>query len=257
MSGVLPKFDNPPIKETVVGVQFRPLTKWQIHHIGLYAARIRSHFPNVSIQPPLPDDSETFDNGQQSIRISLANPRVWFGTATTEWIIQIQNSRFISNWRRLLPEAKYPEWKAFKEHFDKEYERFCDFLKKEEIDTPEPEMVEVSYINHIAEFEDWSDVFPTLRKREQPFLGKPSATEIRSAFPIEGDLGRLYIRAEPVVRHTDGEEVIQMTLTAKLSMASNSNSDVSKLMKLGHEWVVCGFEEFTTPEMHEKWMRKK
>lgn len=257
---LLPKFDNPPVIETVLGVQFKPLVRWQVQHIGLYGARVRSQFPNIEIQPPLPDETERFgDDGRKDIRISLTpmmNPRSWF-IGSDAWLVQVQNSRFISNWRKLA-KGKYPHYKAFNEHFSKEFTRFCDFLKHEEIGLPELEQVEVSYINHIDDFDNWAEVFPSWASLgEEGFLKKPDAVEIRAVFPIENDRGRLYIRAEPVVRHMDAKEVIQLTLTAKVLVASGSNLDVSNEMRLAHDWVVCGFADFTTGEMHKKWIRKQ
>lgn len=262
MSGVLPKFDNPPVIETVLGVQFKPLVGWQTQHIGLYGSRIRSNFPEIQVHPPLPDSKELFGDhadGQQSIRFSfspLMIPRAWF-IGRHGWLVQVQDSKFFSNWRKEHGGGKYPEYKAFKEHFSKEYARFCDFLRHEKVGIPEIEQVEVSYINHIVDYDSWNDVFPVWSRRKRGFLPDAYAIEIREVFPIDTDKGRLYLRAEPVIRHTDGKEVIQFTLTAKVLVASKDDQEISNHLRLAHDWVVKGFADYTTEEMHAKWMRRQ
>src|SRR5918912_130133 len=51
----LPAFDNPPVIETAVGVEFSPLQKWSIPHYGLFWHHIKADYPVTrTIFPPLP-----------------------------------------------------------------------------------------------------------------------------------------------------------------------------------------------------------
>ena len=53
-----PKFKNPPVVETVLGVQFRAISKMRMAHCGVYWDRIRQDFPAAEERPVLPPTIE-------------------------------------------------------------------------------------------------------------------------------------------------------------------------------------------------------
>ena len=52
-------YSAPPVVETVLGVQFAPLS-FAIPHFGLYWSRIQSEFPQYRVLPPLGHVREQF-----------------------------------------------------------------------------------------------------------------------------------------------------------------------------------------------------
>src|SRR4051794_17684467 len=52
----LPDYDDPPVVETVLGVQFAPLQGWGVPHYGLFWTEIKSEYPSFQIQDPVPKD---------------------------------------------------------------------------------------------------------------------------------------------------------------------------------------------------------
>ena len=75
-------------------------------------------------------------------------------------------------------------------------------------------------------------------------------------YRLPGDRGRLHISTEPVVRGRDSKEVLQITLTARGAPKSGMTKDLLEWMDLGRNWVVNGFVDFTTVQMHERWGQK-
>jgi hypothetical protein len=65
--------------------------------------------------------------------------------------------------------------------------------------------------------------------------------------------GRLYVSIQPVIRARDALEVLQLNLTARGAPASSKTEDVFKWLDLGRQWIVEGFTDFTTNEMHKLW----
>lgn len=260
MTDKLPKFEQPPVMETVLGVAFKPMISWQTPHFGLYWNRIRSQYKFAEVQPPLPVENEAFGDARKEITLKLGRPddRCWFIEDKGKWLLQIQNSRFISNWRR-KPIDKYPNFKSFLERFNREWTRFNDFLHNEGLETPELKQAEVSYVNHIdveSDFSNLPSIFPSWNGfKKKGFLPFPEAIGFNAVFVIPENKGRLYITAQPVLRHHDLKSVLQLTLTAKTIIDSNSNKDVIDALKLGHEWVVSGFADFTSEKMHLVWQR--
>lgn len=92
----LPTFENPPVIETLLGVQFVPL-KLSVIHLGLFWARIREMYPRYRIQPPLDVAIEEFEAGPKDVKLelrALAEPpvRCWFITEDQAHLIQVQQT---------------------------------------------------------------------------------------------------------------------------------------------------------------------
>ena len=52
-------------------------------------------------------------------------------------MIQVQNDRFIKNWRKEGESHLYPHYnKTIRPHFDRDYGIFLAFLKKNQLGTP-------------------------------------------------------------------------------------------------------------------------
>ena len=262
MTESLAKYKNSPVIETVLGVEFKPIIGWQIPHFGLYWNRIRHKYQNCSVQPPLPEQVERFSKEPATITINLPahnDVRCWFFDENQNWLLQVQNNRFISNWKRKTP--AYPAYEGFCDRFDDQWDRFRDFLSKEGLGTPEILQCEISYVNHIElerDFEGLDQIFPVWRGfPEGNMLSKPEAIAFNTVYIIPENIGRLYIAMQPVVRHADLKTVIQLAVTAKVKVASKEGYDLKRALKIAHEHVVNGFTNFTSFKMHELWERVK
>lgn len=72
MSSVTPKFLAPPLIETVLGVEFEPLSSWDIPHYGLFWQSIRQEYQNCIAKPPLISQLELIEPQEtkaQNIRV--------------------------------------------------------------------------------------------------------------------------------------------------------------------------------------------
>src|SRR6266550_8753630 len=97
----LPRFRKPPVSEVAVGVQFAAfLTPVQL---GLYYQRIKTRFPRVQVQPPIPPTFETFGETPSApltqIVIDSTRPRMWFLSEDENFLIQLQADKLFLNWR--------------------------------------------------------------------------------------------------------------------------------------------------------------
>ena len=48
---MLPDFNEPPVIETVLGLQFDPIESFNVPHFGLYWSKIRADYPTFDVQP--------------------------------------------------------------------------------------------------------------------------------------------------------------------------------------------------------------
>ena len=78
-------------------------------------------------------------------------------SAGTE-MIQIQNDRFIKNWRKCGENEEYPRYaKTVKPAFERDFREFLAFLADENLGAVKVNQCEVTYVNHIVAGDGWSN----------------------------------------------------------------------------------------------------
>lgn len=265
----LPEYEQPPVVETLLGVQFTPLAQFSIPHFGLYWAKIREDYPNYQVQPPLGPVIEQFGAGlftQPKIGVELVpvpEVRCWFMGKSDTMLTQVQRDRFIHNWRKVKAEDVYVRYDNIKPKFTEEWKRFCEFLEEADLGTPEVNQCEVTYVNHIEMGAGWKS-YGELNKvvaswsgsYSGSFLPGPESVNIGARYVLPDKKGRLYIEMQPAIRQQDAREILQLNLTARGKPESSNLKDILEWLDLGHEWIVRGFTDYTTKEMHDFWRRR-
>jgi uncharacterized protein (TIGR04255 family) len=269
-ASTLPEFADPPVNETVLSIQFAPISGFGIPHLGLYWARIREAFGRFEVQPALASVTEQFGEPiaihRTRIGIQLLQQpdvRCWFLDASGCRMLQVQRDRFIHNWRQVTGEEQYPRYPSVRQTLETEWARFCDFLHSEKLGAPSVNQCEVTYVNHLEYGRGWKG-YGELAKAlaawsgegSDHFLPAPERASMELHYGLPNDAGRLHISVEPVIRRRDSKEILQLALTARGAPRSSSASDIFAWMDLGREWVVRGFADFTTSTMHRLWGRK-
>lgn len=268
-SGKMPSFERPPVNETVIGVEFAPIDRWGVPHFGLFWGHIQDQFPQFSVQPPLVSQIERFDSPeptQSGMQIDLANPldpRCWFISADDADLLQVQSTRFLSNWRKRSDAAVYPRYEQYtRPQFERHWTGFREFVERQGLPSPEVLQCEVSYVNHIPRGEGWSDpsdvssVFRIQAPTPQmEFLPASEGLAFRTNFLMPDHSGRLRVTLGRAVRNIDAVEVLVFTLTARGKPRSSATEDILAWCDQGREWIVRGFTDLTTRKMHEIWKR--
>ena len=266
-------FTNPPVVETVLSVQFAPLSKVSIPDMGLYWQKIRHEFSRIELRPPVAHVKEEFvsDPAKAAAQFNFElvpatelQIRCWFLDKKGNKFLQVQNDRFIHNWQKVTGDEIYPRYETVRSKFEEEWVRFCEFLKEENLGTPVVDQCEVTYVNHIEYGKGWKS-YAELNKVIAPwsgtssgeFLPAPEKVNLNVTYLLPDNLGRLHISLLPVIRARDAKEVLQLNLTARGAPASPENKDIYEWLDLGRKWVVEGFTDFTNGEMHKTWGRTK
>ena len=264
----LPTFVDPPVIEAVLGVQFAPLQQLSILHFGIYWAQIQEAYPHQEIKPALVPAIEEFERQPGSEAIVRFGPvsepelRCWFIDSGSTRLIQTQKDRFIRNWRKVKPEDSYPHYDILKPEFQAEWERFCGFLQQSGLGVPEVNQCEVTYVNHIEIGKGWEspgEAHKVIRlvsdTSTADLLKQPELVRMNTSYAFPNNKGRLHIAAQPAISQHLAKEVLQLTLTARGRPDSSDLPGVLEWFDLGHEWVVRGFADLTTPQMHKVWRR--
>src|SRR6059036_832164 len=132
-------FTNPPVIETVLSVQFAPLSKFSIPHFGLYWQKVRHKFPRTELRPPVAHVKEQFGSGEEKAAIQFSiefvpatalQVRCWFLDQKGNRFLQVQNDRFIHNWQKVAGDETYPRYESVRSDFVEEWVRFRQFLSE-------------------------------------------------------------------------------------------------------------------------------
>ena len=273
MSGeqrTLPDFDDPPIVETALSVEFATLAKWRVPHFGLFWHEIHNDYDRFEVQSPLASQVEKFGieaRIPQTLKAELLlEPpvRCWFISKSDTRLIQVQNDRFVHNWRKAGTAEGYPHYENIRPTFEREWTRFCAFLESNSIGRPDVRQCEITYVNHIEPGKAWNTLadLPNVLACwsgtwSGDFLATPEVVAVNAAFVIPNNRGRLHISLQPAVRHADAKEILQLTLTARGKPAAADTASILNWFDLGREWIVRGFTDFTSTKMHKLWKRKQ
>lgn len=274
MDKSLPDFSDPPVVEVALSVQFESLKKLRTPQLGLLWREFRDRFPVTEEHAPLNVVVERFDaprvrKGVVRIEMleSLPTPRCWFLNEAGTELIQVQQDRFVLNWREAGTKAEYPRYEHIRKTFEAELKCFDKFITRERIGKFVPNQCEVTYVNHIAGGKGWQvhgdlDKVITVFQRSfsDEFLEVPEDTGLRLRFLIPDDdgkpIGRLHVRLDSGYRNSDEQPLFILNLTARGAPRGDGIAGVLQFLDLGHEWVVLGFASMTTPTMHKEWGRK-
>lgn len=266
----LPSFRNPPVVETVIGVQFTPPKEWSLLHFGLFWNTIRDEFHGFQLQPPLVSNIERFDQSmlKPETSVALLGPtdvdlRCWFLKGPHE-LIQVQKGHFIYNWRKAGADIPYPRYEAFvRPQFEKNWRKFTEFLRGEGLAPPEVIQCEATYVNHIDEGAGWETaddvrkVFTVWGGTRQPaFLGDREASSFNLNYLMPDEKGRLRVTSNMAVRKDDGKRMITLNLTVRSKPDSSDTESILECFDVAREWIVRGFADLTSDSMHEIWGRE-
>ena len=144
---------------------------------------------------------------------------MWFLTVDGTQLIQIQRDRFAFNWRKLDTDRQYPHYDQVRDDFVRQLEKFLGFLREEGLEDPNPDQVELTYVNHI-----------------------PAAIQLQSRFLTR-----------------DNSPVYHLQLIARGAPTAEQPGlpGVLAFLDQGHVWIVRTFTDITTKEMHVEWKRRR
>lgn len=269
-SAEFPSYEEPPVNEVAIGLQYAPLTGFLAPHVGLYWDRIRAEFPEIEEQPPIqhvvePKGGEQPPNGVQvTLMTKPPLPRTWLVTKDGRNLIQVQRDRFLYNWRKRDPVDKYVRFAPIKEEFFKHWKEFCNFLTECGLSGPALDQCELTYVNRINQGEGWTSMADLERlftnftwRPRSGFLPEPENLGWNLRFALPGEVGRLHAKVVPVRAKPDKPLAIRFALTARGAPSDFKEESISAWFDTAHEWIVKGFVDLVGEGTDPLWKRQR
>jgi uncharacterized protein (TIGR04255 family) len=276
MSGrtTLPDFARPPLVEVALSVQFNTLEGLRTPHLGLLWTDFRDRFPKFEEHPPIPPMTEKFGlrpAPAPSFSVDLMNvpplPRCWFLNEAGTELIQVQQDRFIRNWRKVGTGDEYPRYERIRKSFEEDFSRFVAFVRREKLGEMKPNQCEVTYVDHVIGGEGWArhgqiDEVVTLWAKRKADAFPPEPEDVRFAVRYlipssEGEpLGRLHFELQPGILKAENRPIFVLNFTARGRPETEDIDGVLKFFDLGRDWAGRAFVAVTSERMHEAWGRR-
>lgn len=275
MDKALPHFEDPPVIETALSIQFAEIHGFGNAHLGLFWSRHRATFPTMSDADPIFPQREVFGTERtqppQPLRVRLGGvptARLQMTTTDQSRMVQVQNGRLVYNWRR-TGKGGYPRWTAVKPDLIGYWEDFQAFVAESKLPAAVPNQWEVVYVNHLlkgrdwASPEDWADLVPGVLGRSERLVGgNLEALAANWHIGLHGDGGRLHIELfhALAVSNSDPEaepmELLTLQLTSRGPISGEGIEAIDAGLELGHVAIVQNFAAITGDVAHERWRRQ-
>lgn len=262
-----PDYDNPPVIETILGVQFERLPGFKNGHLGAFWKTLGSEeWPTVSDAPPLAPQFERFTESAKWAKLGLMlsedpSTRLQIKNKNGDRMIQVQNGRLHFNWLQ-QPGRAYPRYETVRDGFLEAWRKFTAFLGEEKLGDLRPNQWEVTYLNHIPKGtvwrtpEDWGFFRPLNGASTVAGIAQGESFGGIWHFVIPEQRGRLHVEWQHGVQPGPGkEEMVVLTLTARgpLEVGSAEIRTILAGLNLGREAIVRSFAKLMTNEANKYW----
>jgi uncharacterized protein (TIGR04255 family) len=272
----LPEFDQPPVVEVAISLQFKVLEALRGPYIGLLWGAFRKEGylrveEHGELEPAF-EELQTASAPSVGIRVQTFDdapppPRVWFLNEARNELIQVQRDRLVVNWRGGAQSELYPRYTHIIKRFYSALATLSDFAVSEKLGEIIPTQCEITYVNHILSGAGWSthgelDVLITTwqNRYSDDYLGVPEDVGFKARYRMRDEagkvLGRLHVVLQPAHRSIDSLPILVLNLTARGKPEPANLEGVSQLFDREHEWIVRSFTSVTTKRMHELWGRR-
>jgi uncharacterized protein (TIGR04255 family) len=258
----LPDYNNPPVNEVVFGVQFQKIEDFQTPHIGLLWEKLdRKKFPKYQEMAPV---NHVVEDGPKEAQFGIYDrpplPRLLFINLNENHLVQVQQDRFLQNWRKIKPDDTYPRFRKLYPEFKQSWEFFNSFLHDMGLPKPIPDQYELTYVNQITQGEGWtniSDIEKVFRGFRYDvkgrFLPEPETLTWRKIYRLPNQMGRLHTSLK-MASIKEGKRVMLFELTAR----GFGTMPIDDWFEMGREWIVRGFADLTTDSIQkELWHLKQ
>jgi len=255
------KFDNPPVTEVACSVLFSLPQPLKSTFVGLYWQAIRRDFPKIDEAPPVPPAFESPIPGHFSASFQFGNlpamRRHWFSNADATRLIQVQEDRFIFNWKKAPSDLAYPSYEVVMKEFEDHFAQFTQFLKSENLGTPTPRQYELVYTNFVTPQNGLDEVSKTgllvdhiPDSSRERFLPQAEMFNWVTSYPLPDNWGRLHIQGQTAIAPPALNLIIRLDLIARGIPPNQPEVSRRAWFDLAHEYITHGFADSTAPVLH-------
>ncbi len=261
----LPHFENPPLTETILGVQFDPVRKLRTGHLGQFLGGLGQEWEQLHDAPPLGQTHEHVEPDPdwvpRDVQLQLTLPgasRLRARRTDRSRMVQVENGWFVYNWSQQIGES-YPRYDTLRDEFRRSFESFSAFVTDCSGSALTPNLLEIGYVNVVPPGElwsrpsEWGDVVPSLFS---PMLrsatGELQTASGRWAVVDPPNRLRLQLFAEhALVDSSQPRGALVLRLIARGPLAQGD--ELFARLEVGHRMIVSTFARILSDKARTHW----
>lgn len=189
--------------------------------------------------------------------------RSWFISNDGRHLLQVQEDRFLFNWKRASDTDAYPSYKRVIEGFTAKLDLFLEFLAEQDLGDVTFRQYEMTYVNHLGLAGEFDMRKPAAilidhRRAETAdrFLPEPEAVSWTDSYLLPDGAGRLHVVAK-TARTPDRRLVVRLDLTARGLPHDLGREGRAAWFRLAHDWITHGFADVTSPNVQTAIWRRR
>ena len=258
-------WNRPPVIEVVLGVQFAPLEQFNNGHLGWFWRQLRGDYPNANDSAPIPPVIESFGNEPEfgfpgiGFATMRGDSRLRMVSTDGSRMVQLQNGWLVVNWMKRDGQP-YPGYSDVLTEFERAFSSLDQFVASEELGSLQPDLWEVTYIDHFPRGTVWAErpdiprLLPGLLGACDSPRGRFESLTGRWNFQLQPHPGRLSVSLQTARSAADPSlELLVMTSTCRGPISAGSGRSASESLNYGKRAVVDTFMAVTSNEARTYW----
>jgi uncharacterized protein (TIGR04255 family) len=187
--------------------------------------------------------------------------RVFFIQPPGNFLMQLQQGRILHNWRKVADSDEYPRYETAFPRFAKSWETLKHFAESAGLSEPQPEVFELTYINHItkdgAKFprDIWDFLAFYGKTPNAAIAGDSSTVAMNFSWQLPDGMGTLIFDLKHGLRPADSREVLLIELSARGKAKEGENS-MKDWFQVAHDAIVNTFDVLTSDSAHVLWRKQ-
>lgn len=261
-------WSRPPVIEVVLGFQFTPVQGLTNGHLGLFWHSIKDQYPHSHDAPPVPFATDSswgmepdFLFATFGVQLEKGDSRLRLTSADGSRMIQVQNGWILANWvKSESSNQTYPGYLAVRQQLEDAILAFNRFLSENKLPEMNPEIWEVTYIDHIEKGTVWNNwtelpaVLPGLLGSKCPESVRLRAIQGTWSYGLGTLPGRLALSVQTARRIADPKvDLIVVRTTARGPIGA---SPLIECLNKGQAIVVETFMSVASDSAKAFWERR-
>jgi uncharacterized protein (TIGR04255 family) len=247
------KFKNPPIVELICGIQFQS-DRYDFTIVHDFFNRIKSEYPNIEENPPLTFQFDSNSGMMYNYKDNYPLVRYFFINKEKDKLIQLQNGRFLFNWRKdVTTQNIYPNFINVFREFEKNWNILYKICSDD--DSIKINQLELTYIDHIAWLENTNikrieDAFIFIK--QTGLLSDIDTGNILLSAPINELKGHLFMNVKTARLSKDKRDILVLETTTK-GITNEVNQTIKDWFNYAHLKISEEFMKQTTEIAKKEW----
>lgn len=261
----LPEFENPPLDEVILGIQFDPISGFNSFAAYQIWEHLKNELPRIEEQPLLTPQFETFGGNptQNGLKLQFGSgqpsSRFWFISQDENHLVQLQHDRILLNWRKRSEDDSYPRFENIRDIFSKNISDISNVIQENYDQILQINQAEVTYIN-LVDVDDFNNIGEWISTWRSPDFD----IEVINMFFAEAikdkdsrSFARMHHEINSVFSQDGSTKAFRIGLTFRGKPVGKNVDDAIDFITEGREKIVNRFTELTTEKAHKDWKRLK